>query len=147
MDQITEYCEDDARSVLGKHQRKATSHRVDVLLFLMQHRKAFTFRHITDQFIDKIDRATVYRSLMCFVEVGICGKALNHEGKSCFFYKAHLPEDGQGHSFLECTDCEQVFNLPNYSDNYLSALSAHDTQPLSTLLKGHCNRVDCVSET
>ena len=144
MDHLTTYSESDARSVLSKHQRKATSHRVDVLLFLMRHRKAFTFRQITDQFIDKIDRATVYRALTCFVEVGISGKALNQEGNSCYFYKAHLESDASGHSYLECTNCERVFDLPAYSDGYLNVLNDHQTQPLSVLLKGSCNRVDCV---
>lgn len=143
MDHLTAFCESDARSVLSKHQRKATSHRVDVLLFLMRHHKAFTLRQLSDQFHEAIDRATVYRSLMCFVEVGLSGKALNQEGNSCFFYKPHLEADGQGHSYLECVDCDRVFDLPEYSDRYLNVLSDHDTKPLSTLLKGHCKRVDC----
>ena len=111
----------------------------------MRYPKAFTFRQLTDEFIESIDRATVYRALMSFVEAGICGKALNQEGKSCFFYKAHLPEDGQGHSFLECTECDRVFDLPGYSEKYLNVLTEHKTKPLSTLLKGHCKREDCSS--
>ena len=146
MDQVKSYSEEDAKSILSEHQRKATSHRVDVLLFLMQNRKAFTFRQISDRFEEKIDRATVYRALTCFVEVGLSGKALNQEGNSCFFYKPHLLSDGQCHSFLECVDCDRVFDLPQYSDQYLNVLSVHETKPLSTLLKGHCKRVDCTSQ-
>ena len=145
MDHLTEYCENDARSVLSKHQRKATSHRVDVLLFLMRNPGAFTLRQISEQFQERIDRATVYRALMCFVEVGLSGKALNQEGNSCFFYKPHLASEGDGHSYLECVSCDRVFDLPGYSDHYMNVLNTHNTQPLSTLLKGHCKRVDCAS--
>ena len=146
MKSFADFCEDDAKTVLSKHQRKATSHRVYVLLFLMRQRKAFTFRQLSDHFQEKIDRATVYRALMCFVEAGISGKALNAAGNSCFFYKEHLLPDTHGRSYLECTHCDRVFDLPDYSEQYLSVLNAHQTQPLSVLLKGQCKRMDCKSE-
>ena len=138
------YCENDAKAVLSKHQRKVTSHRVDVLLFLMRHKKAFTFNQVTQHFINKIDRATVYRILGQLEACDIIRKVMNADGHACYFYSDHAPEVVP--SYLECVDCDRVFSLPAPPEQYLELLGSYQTAPISTLLRGNCNRQDCCTE-
>ncbi len=144
MEQLDHYTESEAKAVLSKHQHKVTRHRVDVLLFMMRHRRAFTFKSLTEEFDDHIDRATVYRILMSFVSHGILNKALNEHGTTCFFYYGHINEnDSSGKAYLECMDCNRLFDLPSYSKGFLDALDTYQAVPLNTLLRGRCNRSDC----
>lgn len=147
MEQQLDYTEQDAEAVLSKHQHKVTRHRVGVLLFLMSYRRAFTLRQLSESLQENIDRVTVYRTLNAFLDAGIIGKALNEKGNSCFFYLDHLKENQHTQAYLECEDCDRVFGLPAYPEQYLSVLENHDVKVVSTLSKGHCNRTDCISQS
>ncbi len=143
MEQRLKYSERDAKAVLSKHQHKATRQRVGVLLLLMNQKRAFTLKNLTEILSETTDRVTIYRALKLFLKEGIVAKAMNAKGHTCFFYLDHLPENKQTEAYLECENCDQIFGLPSLPDQYLNQLNAYQVKPLATLLKGQCQRADC----
>lgn len=144
VEQWLNYSEQDAKTVLIKHQHKVTRQRVGVLFFLMRCRKAFTFKQLSDALVETSDRVTIYRTLNAFVSRGIVGKALNEKGTACFFYLDHLKENKRTHTYLQCKHCEEVIGLPSLPDQYLNILSTHNVTPTSLLMTGDCNRPECL---
>ena len=139
------YSEKDAIAIIRKHQHKVTQHRVDVLLFLMRHQRAFTLKSLAEEFQETIDRATIYRILTTYVNSDIVTKAINERSRTCFFLHQHVKESPNPNAYLECLDCDQIFSLPDYPKQYLSMLNSHQTTPLNTLLKGYCNTAECLA--
>ena len=62
------YSERDAKAVLSKHQHKATRQRVGVLLLLMNQKRAFTLKNLTEILSETTDRVTIYRALKLFLK-------------------------------------------------------------------------------
>lgn len=146
MEQRLKYSEKEAKAVLSKHQHKATRQRVGVLLLLMNQKRAFSLKNLTDALSETTDRVTIYRTLKLFLEEGIAGKAMNDKGHTCFFYLDHLLENKHTQAYLECENCDQIFGLPALPDQYLNKLNRYQATPLATLLKGQCQRSECCGE-
>lgn len=136
--------DEDAKSVLIRHQRHVTRQRIGVLGLLMEQKRAFTLKQIADVLLEaSIDRITVYRALKSFLTDGIIGKAINSKGTACFFFLDHLKENRLTQVYLECTECEQLYGLPELPQEYLNTLNKYKTTLMPILLEGLCQKNGC----
>ncbi|GAB5528054.1 MAG: hypothetical protein Roseis2KO_59260 [Roseivirga sp.] len=110
----------------------------------MNQNRAFSLKDLADILLETVDRVTIYRVLKLFLKDGIIGKAMNAKGHTCFFYLDHLLENRSTQAYLECEGCDQIFGLPALPDQYLNKLNNYQATPLATLLKGQCQRTECL---
>jgi len=99
------------RFILEKNNLSITKQRIELLDFLLSHKKKKIPRFLLEKhFKGKIDRVTIYRNLKVFSEKGII-KEIRAANK--IFYTFALKESDTYHMHFYCKLCKTVYCIEN----------------------------------
>ncbi|NVJ46205.1 MAG: transcriptional repressor [Cytophagia bacterium] len=129
---------EEVEIVLRKYNSRATTIRINVLCLLNKHERAFSISEI-EELLEEADRVTIYRTLNCFVEIGLVSKVLNSKGVTCYFYKGQEHADKCVHPHIFCKTCNRVICLPEYPESYLQTLNYYKAEHIPVLMEGECH--------
>ena len=133
--------EQDIRNILKKAQLRATSARVAALNVLMISDRPLSHSEMVQKLKDTYgDQATIYRTLIKFVDVGIIRVASNVGGISRYELVDEKNDAQHVHPHFVCKECGIVSCLPkttvinSVDDQWREILRASDLQFLGTCL-------------
>ena len=133
--------EQDIRNILKKAQLRATSARGAALNVLMISDRPLSHSEMVQKLKDTYgDQATIYRTLIKFVDVGIIRVASNVGGISRYELVDEKNDAQHVHPHFVCKECGIVSCLPkttvinSVDDQWREILRASDLQFLGTCL-------------
>lgn len=131
--------EENALQILKQNGLKTTQNRKDILVVLLQSKKAFSLLDLENLLGKKHDRSSIFRSLQVFVENRILEKFTNSNGVSVYTIETDK-NDINNHSHFKCNDCETIISLPKLPETYLAILGNNKIEITNLLLEGSCEQ-------
>jgi Fur family transcriptional regulator, ferric uptake regulator len=130
----------DAQTILKQKDFRITSHRCDVLSYLISSKVALTHSDFEKKFKEKIDRVSLYRILNAFTEKHIICKIIDSQGTVSYVFDNHSNCDQSvAHPHYKCKSCNDVVELPALPKAYLDQLKDLKIDAINVLAEGICN--------
>jgi Fur family transcriptional regulator, ferric uptake regulator len=103
------------QEVLQGFEMRCTQGRTALLKILLRAKQALSQEQIAEKLAvreQQLDKATIYRALECFVEVGLVHRAYQQD-RVWYYELSHRCSEKQCHPHFNCTACGKTFCLPN----------------------------------
>lgn len=111
---------------------------IDYMFLTRTHPDAVEIYNALYLVVPKLSMATVYNTMKLFVKKGLI-RSISIDGKG-FRFDACLEK--HGHFF--CSKCEQIFDIPIYSDDFNVENIPHEIHEIQVNYKGICEK--CLRE-
>ncbi|WP_456420646.1 Fur family transcriptional regulator [Lutibacter sp.] len=132
----------DLEKTLEKHNVKPTAMRLLVLQFLLTEKAAMSLTDLENYF-DKSDRTTLYRTLKTFVKYEIAHKIDDGTGVTKYALceeNCHCEIETDLHVHFHCKLCKQTVCLPKHKIPYINLPDGFIADDVSLIVKGLCNK-------
>lgn len=132
----------EAQQILTMNSFRVTQHRIDVLTYFTESKRALTHTDLEQVFKGKIDRVSLYRMLHSFSEKRLLCKLIDSNGSSSYVFDLHSSNDHKHiHPHYKCKTCNDVIELPELPESYMKQLKKLNIDELNILAEGTCD--DC----
>lgn len=128
--------------ILKNNNVKPTAMRLLVLQFLLTKKVAFSLTDVENYF-DKSDRTTLYRTLKTFVEKGISHKIDDGTGITKYALceeNCHCEIDNDLHLHFHCTNCNETICITDYKIPKITLPNAYIAENINLVVKGICEK-------
>ncbi len=132
----------DLEKTLEKHNVKPTAMRLLVLQFLLTEKAAMSLTDLENYF-DKSDRTTLYRTLKTFVKYEIAHKIDDGTGITKYALceeNCHCEIETDLHVHFHCKLCKQTICLPKHKIPYINLPKGFMADDVSLIVTGICNK-------
>jgi Fur family ferric uptake transcriptional regulator len=132
----------DFEKILKNNNVKPTAMRLLVLQFLLTKKVAISLTDVENYF-DKSDRTTLYRTLKTFVEKGISHKIDDGTGISKYALceeNCHCEIDTDLHLHFRCTNCNETVCITDYKIPTISLPKGYIAEDVNLVVKGICDK-------
>ncbi|MCF6169325.1 transcriptional repressor [Lutibacter sp.] len=132
----------DLEKILDKHNVKPTAMRLLVLQFLLTEKAAMSLTDLENYF-DKSDRTTLYRTLKTFVKYEIAHKIDDGTGVTKYALceeNCHCEIETDLHVHFHCKLCKQTICLPKHKIPYIKLPDGFIADDVSLIVTGMCNK-------
>jgi Fur family ferric uptake transcriptional regulator len=128
--------------ILEHNNIKPTAMRLLVLQFLLNKKSATSLTDVENYF-DKSDRTTLYRTLKTFVEKGISHKIDDGTGITKYALceeNCHCEIDNDLHLHFHCTNCNETICVTDYKIPKITLPSGYIAENINLVVKGTCDK-------
>ncbi len=128
-------------NILTNNNVKPTAMRLLVLQFLLNKKSATSLTDVENYF-DKSDRTTIYRTLKTFVEKGISHKIDDGTGITKYALceeNCHCEIDNDLHLHFHCTNCNETICVTDYKIPKITLSRGYIAENINLVVKGICD--------
>ena len=128
--------------ILDKHNVKPTAMRLLVLQFLLTEKAAMSLTDLENYF-DKSDRTTLYRTLKTFVKSEIAHKIDDGTGVTKYALceeNCHCEIDTDLHVHFHCSKCNKTVCLQDYKIPHVNLPKGYLAEEVNLIFKGVCDK-------
>ena len=127
--------------ILRKAGIRVTAIRLMVLRDIIEYNHAFTLSDM-EQRLDTLDRSTLFRTLMVFVEHRLLHEVDNGSGSKlyCRCECNHNHHHHTPHIHFTCTACNETFCIKDIDVAGISHPEGYEVKEISLVMKGLCPR-------
>lgn len=125
----------DIKKIFIEKGIKATNNRLLITAYIYNAKKAVSLNDMHQLFGDKMDRATVYRTLDFLTKNSIFKKIANSKG--IILYTIHNEINAQ----FKCNSCDSIELLPKIPEEYKLILQNKNIKNFNVTIEGTCS--DC----
>ena len=132
---------DQAKAILKEHGLRLTLARVEALKYFLNADQALQHSDLEEEFTERFDRATLYRTINTFLENGIIHKVMDDTGIALFAVCADgctVHEHKDEHVHFKCTECGSVKCLESNKIPNFDLPRGYELQHANILLEGSC---------
>ena len=132
----------DLEKILDKRNVKPTAMRLLVLQFLLTENAAMSLTDLENYF-DKSDRTTLYRTLKTFVKSEIAHKIDDGTGVTKYALceeNCHCEIENDLHIHFRCKLCKQTICLPTHKIPHINLPDGFIADDVSLIITGICNK-------
>ncbi len=133
--------------IIKRNRQRITEQRVALLTLLMDSPKACSQSEIEEKLSYLMDRATMYRSLNTFIDLGIISKLRDYKGHPMYIFNAENHSEECLHPHLKCKECDSVECLPAFPNEYVNSLEKYNIKDLQIVLEGVCSNCNPDSDS
>ena len=127
--------------ILKNNNVKPTAMRLLVLQFLLNKKSATSLTDVENYF-DKSDRTTLYRTLKTFVEKGISHKIDDGTGITKYALceeNCQCEIDNDLHLHFHCTNCNETICITDYKIPRITLPIGYIAENINLVVKGICD--------
>lgn len=117
---------------------KITHKRLMVLEYIALSGKALSLADLEKVFDKKMDRVTIYRTLINLSENKVLTKIANSKGIALFAFDATIDEQNAAH--FKCKACDTVDVLPEIPQHYKKMLEDLSIKDFNFTVEGTCKK-------
>lgn len=129
----------EATEILKLHGFRLTPHRIDILCFFMNSKRALSHSDLELAYKGKVDRVSLYRILHSFSEKKILCKLIDSKGALSYVFDLHsINNDSHVHPHYKCKSCNDVMELPELPTSYIEQLKKLNIEEFNILAEGTC---------
>lgn len=99
-------------SLLKKQGLRITPTRKRVLEYFLEAPCAFSFQELERKLSGEFDRVTIYRTLLCFLEVGIIQRITIEKGQRFILKQTHI------NAHFTCQECGNVSGIEAFVPSF-----------------------------
>ena len=132
--------DEEYKKVLRSHGLKVTDCRLDVFNFLFEKNRTM-FRSDLEKQFPQHDRATIYRTLLSFLESGIVHKVPSESGIASYglCHDTCSPDHhDHNHVHFKCNNCGKTECLDNMTIPSISLPEGYQVKDTNMILEGIC---------
>lgn len=131
--------QEKAIEIIKKNGQRITEQRVALLTLLMASPKACSQAEIEEKLSYLMDRATMYRSLNTFIDLGVISKLRDHKGHPMYIFNKENHSENNLHPHLKCKECDSIECLPAFPSDYVNSLEQYNIKDLQIVMEGVCS--------
>ncbi len=128
--------------ILENNNVKPTAMRLLVLQFLLTKKVAISLTDVENYF-DKSDRTTLYRTLKTFVEKGISHKIDDGTGITKYALceeNCHCEINNDLHLHFHCNNCNETICITDYKIPKITLPNGYIAENINLVVKGICDK-------
>ncbi|MBS3992971.1 MAG: transcriptional repressor [Bacteroidetes bacterium] len=132
----------DLEKILENNNVKPTAMRLLVLQFLLDKKVAISLTDVENYF-DKSDRTTLYRTLQTFVKSELAHKIEDGTGIPKYALceeNCHCEIDNDLHLHFRCTNCNETVCITDYKIPTISLPKGYIAEDVNLVVKGICDK-------
>ncbi|WP_337042083.1 Fur family transcriptional regulator [Emticicia sp. 17c] len=131
-----------SRNTLKEYDLRHTGCREDILQSFQANNHALSHGDLENQFGERFDRVTIYRTLKTFVEKGIIHKVLDDEGGTkyalCRATECKHDEHHHDHVHFKCLNCGNTTCIESVHIPKINLPEGYKLTDINMLMQGTC---------